>query len=445
MRDGKGPIAALRARAVLVDMEEGVVNSALGGPMRDVFDPVQTVTSVSGSGNNWAVGNLHYGARYRDALAETVRQAAERCDCLQSFVTVHSMGGGTGSGLGTAILSLLRDEYPGVYRFVTAVFPSADDDVVTSPYNAMLALRELNEHADCVLPIENQQLAEICLRINAGARKPNSAITEAAGTKLPWDAMNNLVAQMLLHMTASARFEGALNVDVNELTMNLVPFPGLHYLIPSLSPLYALADVALPPRALDQMFTDAVSPEYQLVKADPKRGTYLAVALLVRGGVEISDVRRNIARLRPQLNFVDWNREGWKTGLCDTPGIGQPHSLLALSNNTCFAGTLGGLRDRFVKLYRSKAYVHHFTSEGMDGDFFTRALESCTSLIAKYEELGRRPALQRLRARDSNSCSLTESHREAPTLYAWRPHTRTLTILEDTSSTDGVMTVLSSW
>ena len=118
------------------------------------------------------------------------------------------------------------------------------------------------------------------------------------------------------------------------------------------------------------------------------------------------------------VNLVDWNREGWRTGLCDTPGIGQPHSLLAPSNNTCFAGTLGGLRDRFVKLYRSKAYVHHFTSEGMDGDFITRALESCTSLIAKYEELGRRPALQRLRARDSNSCSLTESRREAPTLYA---------------------------
>jgi len=41
-------------------------------------------------------------------------------------------------------------------RFVTAVFPSEDDDVITSPYNSVLAMRQLAEHADCVLPVENQ-------------------------------------------------------------------------------------------------------------------------------------------------------------------------------------------------------------------------------------------------------------------------------------------------
>ena len=42
---------------------------------------------------------------------------------------------GTGSGLGTSVLNLLAEEYPDVYRFTTAVYPSADDDVITSPYN----------------------------------------------------------------------------------------------------------------------------------------------------------------------------------------------------------------------------------------------------------------------------------------------------------------------
>lgn len=41
-------------------------------------------------------------------------------------------------------------------RFVTAVFPSDDDDVITSPYNSVLAMRQLADHADCVLPVENQ-------------------------------------------------------------------------------------------------------------------------------------------------------------------------------------------------------------------------------------------------------------------------------------------------
>ena len=54
------------------------------------------------------------------------------------------------------MLSILEDEYPDVYRFVTAVYPSKDDDVITSPYNSTLAMHQLTEKADCVLPIENQ-------------------------------------------------------------------------------------------------------------------------------------------------------------------------------------------------------------------------------------------------------------------------------------------------
>lgn len=51
---------------------------------------------------------------------------------------------------------MLEDEFPEVYRFVTSVYPSGEDDVITSPYNSILAMKELNEHADCVLPIDNQ-------------------------------------------------------------------------------------------------------------------------------------------------------------------------------------------------------------------------------------------------------------------------------------------------
>lgn len=39
---------------------------------------------------------------------------------------------------------------------MTSVYPSDEDDVITSPYNSILAMKELNEHADCVLPIDNQ-------------------------------------------------------------------------------------------------------------------------------------------------------------------------------------------------------------------------------------------------------------------------------------------------
>lgn len=50
------------------------------------------------------------------------------------------------------------------------------------------------------------------------------------------------------------------------------------------------------PCRLDQMFSDAFSKDHQLIQADPRHSLYLACALIVRGNVQISDLRRNIER-----------------------------------------------------------------------------------------------------------------------------------------------------
>ena len=71
-----------------------------------------------------------------------------------------------------------------------------------------------------------------------------------------FDGMNGIAANMLLNLTSSMRFEGPLNVDLNDITMNLVPFPRLHFLLASVSPLAAPKDIAKlagAPRAVDQV------------------------------------------------------------------------------------------------------------------------------------------------------------------------------------------------
>ncbi|KAK9841919.1 hypothetical protein WJX84_011041 [Apatococcus fuscideae] len=158
----------LKARAIVVDMEEGVIGEMLKGKMGGLFEQRQMLSDVSGSGNNWAQGHHAYGPQYHQKLLQRLRRAAEACDSLQGFLLLHSLGGGTGSGLGTYLLSMLQDEFPGILRFACSVFPSDDDDVVTSPYNSLLALQQLLEHADCVLPLENQALQDIAARLEAG-------------------------------------------------------------------------------------------------------------------------------------------------------------------------------------------------------------------------------------------------------------------------------------
>jgi tubulin epsilon len=238
-----------------------------------------------------------------------------------------------------------------------------------------------------------QKVSRAChSKVGGGARRGSTVVAGdggLAGSKeKPFDAMNNIVANLLLNLSSPSRFEGSLNVDLNEITMNLVPFPRLHYLVPAISPLFTSQDLGLPLHMLNQSFSDVFSRDYQLIKADPKHSLYLACALILRGKVNMSDIRRNIERLQPSLSFVHWNQQGWKTGHCSVPPIGQAYSVLNLANNTCFRHTLSDISERFNKLFRRKAHLHHYTTvDGMELDQLTQSMESLNSLVCEYESL----------------------------------------------------------
>lgn len=113
------------------------------------------------------------------------------------------------------------------------------------------------KHADCTLPIDNQALDRIVATVDKmvsdGKGKSGEVAkgSEVTGKqKKAYDRMNNIIASVLSGLTCSMRFEGVLNVDFNEITMNLVPYPDLHFLIPALAPLYSLADPRLQPRKI---------------------------------------------------------------------------------------------------------------------------------------------------------------------------------------------------
>ena len=80
----------------------------------------------------------------------------------------------------------------------------------------------------------------------------------------------------------------------------------------------------------------------------------LKLGLIARGSIDITDMRRNIERLSGQLNFVNWNKNGWKVGLCDVPASNQPFSLLGIHNTTAVVDSFVTLRSRFSKLYKRK-------------------------------------------------------------------------------------------
>ena len=59
-----------------------------------------------------------------ESVLEVIRKEAENCDCMQGFQLTHSIGGGTGSGLGTLLLSKIKEEYPDRMLCAFSVVPS---------------------------------------------------------------------------------------------------------------------------------------------------------------------------------------------------------------------------------------------------------------------------------------------------------------------------------
>lgn len=99
-------------------MEDSVVARFKSGKFKDLYDKKNFITHYPGSGNNWAEGYHAHGPKFKQKILKSLQYNIEHCDNLHGFLLLFSMGGGTGSGLGTYILKLLADYYPNIERFL---------------------------------------------------------------------------------------------------------------------------------------------------------------------------------------------------------------------------------------------------------------------------------------------------------------------------------------
>ena len=78
------------------------------------------------------------------------------------FQVCHSLGGGTGSGMGTLLISKIREEYPDRMMMTFSVVPSPKvSDTVVEPYNATLSVHQLVENADECMVRASQRRATV--------------------------------------------------------------------------------------------------------------------------------------------------------------------------------------------------------------------------------------------------------------------------------------------
>jgi hypothetical protein len=368
VRDGK-----YTPRAILVDLEPGVINRIEKGEMAQLFDESCIVRKVPGAANNWARGYNVEGERVIDQIMNVIDSAVEKTKSLQGFLLTHSIGGGSGSGLGSLILEKLRAAYPKKKIFTFSVAPSpVISDAAVEPYNAILTLKRIRDNADAAVILDNEALFRIAkTQLN---RAPN------------YMDLNHIVALIMSSVTASLRFPGKLNTDLGEFVTNLVPFPGNHFLTASFAPMRAPGTEGGVRTHFPDLARETFAQDNFTAAIDWQTGVYLSAVSLFRGDVKAKEVEENMASIRKSLNFASYVPTGIKIGVAETAPDGFASSGLALVNHTGIAAVFERLVSQFDIMFENHAYTHWYEAAGVPREKMAEARDLIADLAKSYRD-----------------------------------------------------------
>ena len=368
IRDGK-----YVPRAVLVDLEPGVIARIESGEMAKLFDESSIVRKIPGAANNWARGYNVEGERVIDQIMNVIDAAVEKTKSLQGFLITHSIGGGSGSGLGSLVLERLRAAYPKKKIFTFSVAPSPlISDSAVEPYNAVLTLQRIRDHADAAVILDNEALFRIAK--SKFARNPN------------YMDLNHIVALIMSSITASLRFPGKLNTDLGEFVTNLVPFPGNHFLTASFAPMRAPGSEGQVRTNFPDLARETFAQDNYTAAIDWTNGVYLSACALFRGDVRAKEVEENMASIRKSLNFASYVPTGIKIGVAETAPEGFASSGLALVNHTGIAAVFERLVAQFDIMFDNHAYTHWYEGAGVSRDMMAHARDVVADLAKSYRD-----------------------------------------------------------
>lgn len=372
-------------RCLFLDLEPSVVDEVRTGAYRQLYHPEQLISGREDAANNYARGHYTVGKEIVDAALDRIRKQADNCTGLQGFLVFSSVGGGTGSGLGSLLLERLSVDYGKKSKLGFTVYPSPQvSTAVVEPYNSVLSTHALLEHTDVAVLLDNEAIYDICRR-SLDIERPT------------YNNLNRLIAQVISSLTASLRFDGALNVDLTEYQTNLVPYPRIHFMLSSYAPVISAAKAYHEQGSVAEITTSAFEPNNMMAKCDPRHGKYMACCLMYRGDVQPKDVNTAVKSIKGKrsIQFVDWCPSGFKVGINSQAPTVVPNGDLAkvqravcmVSNSTAIAEVFARIDHKFDLMYSKRAFVHWFVGEGMEEGEFSEAREDLAALEKDYIEV----------------------------------------------------------
>ncbi|KAI7979565.1 Tubulin alpha chain [Camellia lanceoleosa] len=335
-------------RAVFVDLEPTVIDEVRTGTYRQLFHPEQFIS---------------VGKEIVDLCLDRIRKLADNCTGLQGFFL----------GFPRYWLSV---DYGKKSKLGFTIYPSPQISTsVVEPCNSVLSTHSLLEHTYVAVLLNNEAIYHICRR-SLDIERPT------------YTNLNRLISQVISSLTTSFRFDGALNVDVNEFQTNLVPYPRIHIMLSSYASVISAEKAYHEQLSVAEITNSAFEPSSMMVKCDPRHGKYMACCLMYRGDVVPKDVNAAVATIKTKrtIQFVYWCPTGFKCGINYQPPTVR--AVCMISNSTSVAEVFSRIDYKFDLMYAKRAFVHWYCTGGMEEGEFSEAMEDLAALEKDYEEVG---------------------------------------------------------
>lgn len=317
-------------RAVLIDLEPRVINMIQNSVFAGLYNPENIFISKDGggAGNNWACG-YSAGERIQEDLIDMIDREADGSDSLEGFLMIHSIAGGTGSGLGSNLLEKLNDRFPKKIIQTYSVFPNQleTSDVVVQPYNSLLTLKRLVLNADAVVVLDNTALNRIAVD---RLKIPNPSFSQT----------NSLVSTVMSASTTTLRYPGYMNNDLIGLLASLIPTPRCHFLMTGYTPLTIDKGInSVRKTTVLDVMRRLLQTKNIMVSASTKKGVYISILNIIQGEVDATQIHKSLQRIRERklANFIPWGPASIQVALSKkSPYIETSHKVsgLMLANQT---------------------------------------------------------------------------------------------------------------
>lgn len=365
-------------RLVLYDLEPSVIAKATS--TMPMFNPRNVHLSETGSGaaNNWLKG-YKYGVEHQEELMDLVDREVDKCNNVSSFQLIHSVAGGTGSGVGSLLLELLNDRY-GLKKIVNtfSVFPSNEmtSDIVVQPYNTLLTLKRMIEFGDGSFVFENDALYALENTLH-GSRLDSAA----------FDGTNKLIARACASISNPIRFPGYMYTSQELIFLLLIPTPDLKFLTTSIAPFGRKTslneyDITL----------ELLSDRYKMNRVSGLVKYISMLNYFIGDKLNQHEIRKGTIRAALRVEFVPWTLASIHVvNSRRSPYVSSPVNGIQVSNNTSIIHVLSKVLKQYDLLAKRKAYINYYTDDQNDpqlaaqmSDVFAECKEAVVSVIDEY-------------------------------------------------------------